>query len=85
MPEYPFGDRTPRIDPTAFVAAGARIVGYYDFVVREGLRQDTPQRLSEEVYACVNRDNHGHQRRAGGMNGQDASLTSTAPTATWLG
>ncbi len=27
MPVYPYGDRVPRIDPTAFVAPGARVVG----------------------------------------------------------
>jgi carbonic anhydrase/acetyltransferase-like protein (isoleucine patch superfamily) len=27
MPQYPYGDRIPRIDRTAFVAPGARIVG----------------------------------------------------------
>ena len=27
MPSYPYQDRRPRIDPTAFVAPGARVVG----------------------------------------------------------
>jgi carbonic anhydrase/acetyltransferase-like protein (isoleucine patch superfamily) len=30
MPDYPYGERSPRIDPTAFVAPGARIVGDVD-------------------------------------------------------
>ncbi len=37
MSAYPYGDRRPRIDPTAFVAPGARVVGDVELRARASI------------------------------------------------
>lgn len=37
VPAYPYGDRVPRLDPTAFVAPGARVVGDVELAARSSV------------------------------------------------
>lgn len=63
MPLHAFNGITPRIDPTAFVAAGAQVIG--DVEIGAG---------SSVWYNCVLRGDLNHIRIGRGSNVQDGSV-----------
>jgi carbonic anhydrase/acetyltransferase-like protein (isoleucine patch superfamily) len=66
VPVYPYGDRVPRIDPTAFVAPGARVVGDVELGP-----------LSSVWFNAVLRGDSDRVRVGEGSNVQDGAVLHT--------
>jgi carbonic anhydrase/acetyltransferase-like protein (isoleucine patch superfamily) len=66
VPAYPYGDRVPRIDATAFVAPGARVVGDVELAAR-----------SSVWFNAVLRGDSDRVRVGEGSNVQDGAVLDT--------
>jgi carbonic anhydrase/acetyltransferase-like protein (isoleucine patch superfamily) len=66
VPVYAYGDRVPRIDPTAFVAPGARVVGDVEVGPRASV-----------WFNAVLRGDSDHVRVGSGSNVQDGAILHT--------